>query len=72
MLAWVAYWKRLVAFAVGHSFWQKNFWDTQLRQHESYTAKWEYVRANPVRAGLVAHADEWPHQGELNLLRWHD
>jgi putative transposase len=72
MQPWIAYWKRLVAFSSGGSFWQKNFWDTQLRQHESYEAKWEYVRQNPVRAGLVKHADEWPYQGELNLLRWHD
>jgi putative transposase len=67
---WVSYWKRLVTQAQGHEIWQKNFWDTQLRQHESYGAKWEYVRQNPVRAGLVAHADHWPYQGELNLLNW--
>ena len=29
-----------------------------------------YVRLNPVRAGLVNEADAWPHQGELNELRW--
>lgn len=69
---WVAYWKRTVAFATGDSCWQKNFWDTQLRQHESYEAKWQYVRANPVRAGLVKHADEWIYQGEVNHLRWHE
>jgi len=69
--SWVVYWKRLAAFAAGGSFWQKNFWDTQLRRHESYEAKWEYVRANPVRAGLVANSDDWSYQGELNVLRWH-
>lgn len=69
--AWVSYWKRLVAFSHGGTFWQKNYWDTQLRGHESYDAKWEYVRWNPVRAGLVANPDEWPYQGEVNLLRWH-
>lgn len=31
--------------------------------------KWEYVRLNPVREGLVNTPDEWPHQGELNVLR---
>lgn len=70
--SWISYWKRLVFFSQGGSFWQKNFWDTQLRHHESYDAKWKYVRQNPVRAGLVKHTDEWPYQGELNLLRWHD
>lgn len=70
--SWVAYWKHLVAFVSGGSFWQKNFWDTQLRRHESYAAKWDYVRNNPVRAGLVTKPEEWPYQGELNVLRWHD
>ncbi|MCS7338688.1 MAG: hypothetical protein NZ739_10720 [Verrucomicrobiae bacterium] len=52
--------------------WQRDFWDTQLRRGESYSAKWEYVRQNPIRAGLVANAAHWPYQGELNILEWHD
>jgi hypothetical protein len=32
--------------------------------------KWSYVRENPVRAGLVARAEDWPYQGELNVLDW--
>ncbi len=69
---WVSYWKALFAKASGEGreFWQQNFWDTQLRSHESYTAKWEYVRANPVRAGLVQSSEAWPYQGELNVLHW--
>jgi hypothetical protein len=50
--------------------WQTDHWDTRLRSGESYDAKWEYVRNNPVRAGLVKTADEWPYQGELNVLPW--
>lgn len=69
---WISYWKRLVAFSAGGSFWQKNFWDTQLRRQESYTTKWNYVKNNPVRAGLVNRTEDWPYQGELNLLRWHN
>ena len=69
---WIAYWKRLVAFEHGGSFWQKNFWDTQLRQGDSYAAKWEYVRSNPVRAGLADKPEDWAYQGELNVLRWHN
>ncbi len=70
MTSWISYWKRLVTFSSGQSFWQKNYWETQLRRHESYDAKWEYVRQNPIRAGLAQTPDEWPHQGELNVLRW--
>ncbi len=53
-------------------FWQRDFWHTQLRRCESYSAKWEYVRRNPVRAGLVQSPELWPYQGELTILRWHD
>ena len=45
--------------------WQREFFDHVLRSGESYTSKWEYVRENPVRAGLISRWDEWPHQGEI-------
>ena len=51
---------------------QRDCWDRQLRTGESYVQKWEYVRNNPVRKGLVAHADEWPYQGQVNVLEWHE
>lgn len=47
------------------TFWQRGFFDHLLRNSESYTEKWEYVRQNPVRAGLVRHPDDWPYQGEV-------
>jgi len=48
--------------------WQKEFFDHIVRSDESYTQKWEYVRENPVRAGLVAGADGWPYQGHIHFL----
>ena len=42
----------------------------RLRQNESYSEKWDYVRKNPVRAGLIADPDHWPYQGVLNELDW--
>ena len=45
--------------------WQKDFFDHLLRSNESYSAKWEYVRQNPVRAGLVKDADDWEFRGEI-------
>jgi REP element-mobilizing transposase RayT len=73
---WIAYWKSLVARrwpdpGIG-KLWQRDFWDTQLRRGESYGEKWDYVRLNPVRAGLVTRAEDWPFQGEIKTLRWHD
>jgi putative transposase len=49
----------------GGSFWQPGFFDHLLRNDESYAQKWEYVRQNPVRAGLVESAEDWPYQGEI-------
>ena len=73
---WMACWKRMVSnrFPCPHALplWQRDCWDTQLRCGESYAGKWEYVRANPVRRGLVESAEAWPYQGGLNVLTWHD
>jgi putative transposase len=41
-----------------------------MRSSESYSQKWEYVRNNPVRAGLVAEPEAWPFQGEIAELRF--
>jgi REP element-mobilizing transposase RayT len=48
--------------------WQKGFFDHVIRSHESYDQKWSYVRDNPVRAGLVRSAEEWPYAGEISIL----
>ena len=45
--------------------WQRRFFDHVLRSDESYAQKWNYVRDNPVRAGLVAKAEDWPYAGEI-------
>jgi putative transposase len=54
----------------GHAgpFWQKGFFDHVLRSEESYEHKWTYVRENPVPAGLLGCADQWPYQGEVFRL----
>ena len=48
--------------------WQRGFFDHVLRNDESYEDKWNYVRENPVRAGLVTKADDWPYSGEIVLI----
>src|SRR6476620_4063273 len=74
LMNWVAFWKsnsaRTWPRPEDAPIWQRHFWDIQLRRGESYEEKWEYVLANPVRAGLVARGEDWPYQGELNELRW--
>ncbi len=48
--------------------WQPGFFDHVLRNDESYSQKWEYVRENPVRARLVPRADDWQYQGEFVFI----
>jgi len=43
--------------------WQREFFDHVLRSDEGYAEKWDYVRENPVRAGLVRSPNEWPYFG---------
>jgi REP element-mobilizing transposase RayT len=45
--------------------WQPGFFDHLLRNDESYGEKWNYVRDNPVRAGLANSADDWSYAGEI-------
>ena len=44
--------------------WQVEFFDHVLRSAKSYAQKWDYVRENPVRAGLATSADAWPYSGD--------
>ena len=69
---WMAFWKSLFSKRKGDPGcrWQSSHWDRRLRRSESYAEKWEYVRDNPVRHGLVERAEDWPFQGELFELRW--
>mgnify|MGYP003592633000 CR=1 FL=1 len=62
-------WKEWTAKALSRKLsipapiWQERFFDHLMRSDESYAEKWEYVRDNPVRAGLAAEAESWPWQG---------
>jgi REP element-mobilizing transposase RayT len=73
---WVRFWKREAAIGLKQRVqgfrWQRGFWDTQMRTGRGYAAKWQYVRMNPVRHGLVSSPDHWPYSGEMHTLWWHD
>jgi REP element-mobilizing transposase RayT len=74
LVQWLRYWRSLASrrwpYPDQHPIWQANFWDTQLRHADDYATKWEYVRDNPVRHGLVHHADAWPFAGGIGALDW--
>jgi putative transposase len=69
---WNTFWKRRARHQVGaeEPLFQPHGFHHRLRRDENYSDKWEYVRMNPVRAGLVTEPDQWPYQGELNELYW--
>lgn len=41
--------------------WQRGCFDRLLRSDEDLQSKWIYVKDNPVRAGLVERAEDWPY-----------
>jgi len=47
--------------------WQRGFFDHLLRGHESRSEKWDYIRQNPVRAGLCDAAESWPFAGYVDF-----
>jgi putative transposase len=58
---WVGLLKQALAKAAKLSrgkrqLWEEGFFDHVLRSDQSYSQKWNYVRENPVRAGLVKSA----------------
>ena len=73
---WVQFWKsRVTRDLPGQKrgqLWQSSYWDRQLRSSDSYSEKWDYVRENPVRAGLVKRSGDWPYQGEIHPFRFRD
>jgi len=53
-------WKRYAATTLGIE-WQRDFFDHRIRSESDHAATWDYIRENPVRAGLVEAHDKWPH-----------
>ena len=67
---WIGMLKQFLAkeIDVRNPVWQRGFFDHILRNDESYGQKWNYVRENPVRAGLVTRAADWPYAGEIIVI----
>jgi REP-associated tyrosine transposase len=57
-----------IALAGTSPIWQRGFFDHVLRNDKIDAQKWNYVRDNPVRAGLVNKANEWPYSGEIVII----
>jgi putative transposase len=74
--SWARFWRSQATRRWPHPtekpIWQRDFFDRQLRSGESYHQKWLYLWENPIKAGLVRRPEDWPYQGELNVLEWHE
>jgi putative transposase len=67
--SWIGGLKRAMSVAPeSPRLWQPGFFDRVLRSDESYAEKWNYVRNNPVRAGLVKDPEDWPYHGEIVVI----
>jgi type I restriction enzyme R subunit/putative DNA methylase len=40
--------------------WHREYWDRYIRNEEHYRRAREYIHENPVKAGLVVQARDWP------------
>ncbi len=47
--------------------WQDGYFERTLRRDEDVTSVAVYIANNPVRAGLVERAEDWPHSGGVIL-----
>jgi REP-associated tyrosine transposase len=70
---WIGMLKQSLGKEIGRTrtspvIWQRGFFDHVLRNDESYGDKWNYVRENPVRAGLVNDPDDWRYSGEIVVI----
>ncbi len=41
------------------NFWQKRYYDRNVRSHREFVIKLRYLHRNPVKRGLAVSADEW-------------
>ncbi|MGE5054856.1 MAG: REP-associated tyrosine transposase [Acidobacteriota bacterium] len=40
-------------------FWQKRYYDHNVRSHQSFEERLHYIHCNPVKRGLVANPEDW-------------
>jgi len=69
VIRWVKLFKQLTQHVASQhgirQLWQRSFFDHRVRSTENEAEITEYIRANPVRAGLVNHPDKWPWTGRV-------
>ena len=70
---WTQYWKSRFSKRVQRPAWQwqRGLFHHRIRNDYQLREKLDYIRDNPVTAGLVEHAADWPWQGCVHDLSAH-
>ena len=70
-VGFIQYFKQLSAYRLSHPsriarrLWQARFYDHALRLDDDIVTVARYIFDNPVRAGIVANATDYPYSGSL-------
>ena len=54
----------------GTAVWQREYFDRYIRNAGHYLNTVQYIHENPVTAGLITRADEWPYSSVGVIPRW--
>ncbi len=49
--------------------WQRRSWEHTIRDERDYAAHMDYIHWNPVRHGLAARPEDWPHSTFRRCVR---
>lgn len=41
--------------------WHREYWDRYIRDNHHFQQAVDYIHQNPVKAGLIAKAEDWPY-----------
>ena len=58
-LSFAKRWRSLRRTVEAGAFWQKRYYDRNIRDAEEFTAKLRYIHRNPVKRGLASEPGEW-------------
>ena len=67
---WTGYWKDRLTKKLCEPFWrmEDGIFHTRIRSDAHYRNRMDYLRENPVKAGLVNKAEDWPWRGKIGEL----
>ena len=63
LVSTIRLWKAYLAKYSG-IHWQRDFFEHRIRNDQAWEEKARYIRANPVRAGLIGEGEPWPYRWE--------